>query len=78
MAIEQDPRHRQHIFEGEPDEDLILALEPDQLVEAMDAHLPRRPMGRRTAVGLWALRLYVLALTAMAVYAFVAGVIHPG
>jgi hypothetical protein len=74
--LELDPRHRQHIFEGEPDEDLILALEPDQLVEAMDAHLPRRPIGRWTWFGLWVLRLYVLALTAMAVYAFVVRVVE--
>ncbi|MFN2466401.1 MAG: hypothetical protein ABR598_09085 [Candidatus Dormibacteria bacterium] len=65
--------HRRHIFEGEPDEDLIQGLEPDQLVEVMNLHLPRARVGPLTTAGLWALRVVLLLLTVMAVYSFIAG-----
>ena len=65
--------HRRHIFEGEPDEDLIEGLEPDQLVEVMNRHLPRARLGSWTYAGLWVLRVALLALAAMAIYSFVAG-----
>jgi hypothetical protein len=70
------PEHLRHIYEGEPDEDLIEALEPDQLVYAMDAPLPRRHLGRASEMGLWALRIFVLCLAALVVYTFIAGVVH--
>ena len=66
--------HRRHIFEGEPDEDLIEGLEPDQLVEVMNRRLPRALIGPTTATGLWVLRVVLLVLAAMAVYSFVAAV----
>lgn len=67
------PEHVRHLYEGEPDEDLIEALEPDQLVDAMEAKLPQVRLGGWTQAGLWALRLFVLAMTALVVYTFVAG-----
>ncbi|MHB8613480.1 MAG: hypothetical protein ACYDAL_13780 [Candidatus Dormibacteraceae bacterium] len=71
---EQD--HRQHIYLGEPDEDLIESLEPDQLVAEMDKPVPRMRLSSRAVVGLWALRVFLLAISGMVVYAFVAGVIN--
>lgn len=67
------PEHVRHIYEGEPDEDLIEALEPDQLVDAMEVKLPQVKLGGWIQAGLWALRLFVLAMTALVVYTFVAG-----
>lgn len=71
-------KHLRHLYEGEPDEDLVEALEPDQLVYARDRRLPQRALGGWAQVGLWALRLFVLATTALVVYTFVASLSHPG
>ena len=68
--------HQQHIYLGEPEEDLIESLEPDQLVIEMDKPVSRRRLNGRTIVGLWALRVFLLTITGMVVYAFVAGVIN--
>jgi hypothetical protein len=68
------PDHQQHIYQGEPDEDLIESLEPDQLVSAMDIAVPRRHFSRPLAAALWALRIFLLSVTAMVVYVFVVGV----
>lgn len=67
------PEHVRHLYEGEPDEDLIEALEPDQLVDAMEAKLPPVRLGGWTQAGLWTLRVFVLAMTGLVVYTFVAG-----
>jgi hypothetical protein len=75
VSLGQGPmteEHRRHIFEGEPDEDLIQGLEPDQLVEAMNLPLPRAHVGSALNAALWVLRFVLLALAAMAVYSFVA------
>jgi hypothetical protein len=68
--------HQQHIYLGEPEEDLIESLEPDQLVIEMDKPVSRRQLSGLTTAGLWALRLFLLTITAMVIYAFVAGVIN--
>lgn len=68
------PDHRQHIFLGEPDEDLIESLEPDQLVSATHIAVPRRHLQGAVAAGLWALRIFLLAVTAMVIYVFVVGI----
>ena len=68
--------HQQHIYLGEPEEDLIESLEPDQLVVEMDKPVSRRRMSRYTTAGLWTLRVFLLTVTAMVMYAFVAGVIN--
>jgi hypothetical protein len=69
------PDHQQHIYLGEPDEDLIESLEPDQLVSAMDIAVPRRQFSRSLSVALWALRVFLLTVTAMVIYVFVIGVL---
>ena len=73
---ELPPEHISHLYEGEPEEDLIEALEPDQLVDAMDAHLPRLELGLGTRLGLWVLRVFVLGMAALVVFSFVAGVVR--
>jgi len=69
--------HRQHIYLGEPDEDLIESLEPDQLVVEMDRPVSRRKLSRSATAGLWVLRIFLLTITGMVIYVFVAGVINP-
>lgn len=71
-----EPEHQHHIYVGEPDEDLIEALEPDQLVEAVDIPVPRRTLGRGAAAGLWGLRILLLAVAGMVVYVFVVGALR--
>jgi hypothetical protein len=56
---------------GHPDEELIEALEPDQLASATSKPLSRYQLSRFTNVALWLLRVYVLLMTALAVYTFV-------
>ena len=68
--------HRRHIYVGEPDEDLIEALEPDQLVSAMDLPVARRRLSRAMSAGLWALRVFLVLVSALVVYAFVSGVLR--
>jgi hypothetical protein len=68
--------HQQHIYLGEPEEDLIESLEPDQLVIEMDKPVPRKRLSGYATAGLWALRVFLLTITGMVVYAFVAGVIN--
>ena len=70
--------HKQHIYVGEPDQDLIRALEPDQLVESVHHPVPRRQLSRGVEVGLWALRVFLLLVTAAVVYAFVMGIVKSG
>ena len=70
--------HRKHIFEGEPDTDLIRALEPDQLVVAVHHPVPRRQLSTRVKVGLWALRVFLLVISAAVIYTFVVGVVKGG
>lgn len=69
--------HRQHIYLGEPEEDLIESLEPDQLVVEMDKPVLRRRLSGYTTAGLWVLRVFLLTVTGMVIYAFAAGVIDP-
>jgi len=66
--------HRQHIYIGEPDEDLIESLEPDQLVRVMNLPVARRQMSRSLSVGLWGLRVFLFGVAGLVVYVFFAGV----
>jgi hypothetical protein len=56
---------------GHPDEELIEALEPDQLVSATSKPLPRYELSPIANVALWLLRIFVLLMTALIVYTFV-------
>jgi hypothetical protein len=72
-----DP-HQQHIYLGEPEEDLIRSLEPDQLVSVKTKPVPRKELGTLVQAGLWALRVFVIVVSALVIYAFAAGVIKGG
>jgi hypothetical protein len=56
----------------EPDEELVSYLEHDQLVSDKLRPVPRAALTPRMAVGLWALRLFGLAVGALVVYTFFA------
>jgi len=53
------------------DEVLPNYLEADQLAAETSRPVPRARLGRRAVVGLWALRVLVVILSAMVVYVFV-------
>jgi len=54
-------------------DELVGYLERDQLEVEMDKRLPPARLSRRSRLGLWALRVFVIAVGAMVIYAFVAG-----
>ncbi len=56
-----------------PQAPLIAHLEPDQLVRETDRPVGRAVVSGRAQAALWALRVFVLVVGAMVVYAFVAG-----
>ncbi len=51
-------------------EEMIMYLERDQLVAETLRPLPRAPLGRRALFFLWALRVFVLVVSAMVIYVF--------
>ncbi|HUZ89384.1 MAG TPA: hypothetical protein VMU49_06110 [Candidatus Acidoferrales bacterium] len=65
-----------HIYLGEPDEDLIEELEPDQLLSEANQALPRKQLSAGASLGLWGLRVFVIAMTALLVYAFVVALLQ--
>jgi hypothetical protein len=54
------------------DEELIMHLERDQLVSETARPVPPAVLGRRAVVGLWALRVFAILVSAMVVYTFIA------
>lgn len=66
--IQETPHYRP---EGHADEELIAALEPDQLTSAASRPYPLAPMTRTTAIGLFALRILSVLATATVVWVFV-------
>ena len=52
--------------------DLQSYLEPDQLVAGTERPVPRAQLSRRAVAALWALRIFVIVLSAMVIYTFVA------
>ena len=61
----------QKLSEGHAEQELLFALEPDQLVAESSRPLPRRVLSRAANLALWALRVFVLIITALVVYTFV-------
>ena len=45
-------------------------LDPGQLTAATRRPVPRARLGRRAAIALWALRVFVIILSAMVIYTF--------
>jgi hypothetical protein len=56
---------------GHPDDELIHALEPDQIVAVASRPLPRYRLSYASNVALWLLRVFVLLITAIVVYTFI-------
>ena len=55
----------------DPDTALVDFLEPDQLVAETSRLLPRAQITRPARAALWALRVFVVLVTSMVVYAFI-------
>lgn len=53
-------------------QELVMFLERDQLVVDTSQPLERLRLSRRISIALWALRLFVLVVSAMVIYTFVA------
>jgi hypothetical protein len=56
----------------EPEEELIMHLERDQLAAETLRPLPRAHLPRRALLALWALRVFVVLVSAMVIYTFIA------
>jgi len=52
------------------DEELISYLERDQLVADKERPVPRALLSHNATLGLWALRVFVLVVSAMVIYTF--------
>jgi len=52
--------------------ELIMHLEPDQLVAETFIPVPRAHLSVRARVALWGLRIFALVLSVMVIYVFVA------
>jgi hypothetical protein len=53
------------------EDELIMHLERDQFVVETSRPVPRATLSARVTVGLWALRVFVVLLSLMVVYAFI-------
>jgi hypothetical protein len=52
-------------------EELVMFLERDQLVSDTSRPVPRARLSRRATIGLWALRVFAIVVSAMVVFTFV-------
>jgi hypothetical protein len=57
-------------LEDPEDQELVMFLEPDQLLAGKSRHVPRARLTARTTLGLWALRVFGLVVSAMVIYTF--------
>jgi hypothetical protein len=53
------------------EDELIMDLERDQFVAETARPVPRAALGRRAMTGLWALRVFVIVVSAMVIYTFI-------
>jgi hypothetical protein len=58
------------------EQELVEFLERDQLVTDTARPVPRMVLSRRTRVALWALRVFVVVLSAMVIYTFTSQIVH--
>jgi hypothetical protein len=61
----------QRLSQRHPDEELLLALEPDQRVPASSVALPRCVLSRTANLALWGVRVFLLLISALVAYTFV-------
>jgi hypothetical protein len=57
---------------GLGEDELIMNLERDQLVLETLRPVPRAVLSRRALLGLWALRVFSILVSAMVIYTFIA------
>jgi hypothetical protein len=62
--------HRSRRESERDDQELVMFLERDQLVADKAHPLPRAHLSRRARAALWALRIFVLVVSAMVIYTF--------
>jgi hypothetical protein len=55
-----------------PEDALIMSLERDQLVAETSRPVPKAQLSSRALAGLWALRVFVVIVSAMVIYTFFA------
>lgn len=72
--IDQDQSTQDHSAadRGPDEEELVMFLERDQLASDRSRPVPRARLSRRANVALWALRVFVLIVSAMVIYTFIA------
>ena len=70
--IPDAPEESEYRPEGHYESQLIEALEPDQLVAAVAKPLPRLRLTPPVRIALWAVRIFVLIISMLVVYTFVA------
>ncbi|HWF50379.1 MAG TPA: hypothetical protein VG294_07000 [Solirubrobacteraceae bacterium] len=58
------------------EQELVEFLERDQLVTDTARPVPRMALSRRTSVALWALRVFVVVVSAMVIYTFISQIVH--
>jgi hypothetical protein len=58
------------------DEEIVVYLEPDQLVADQKRPVPRARLGRWARAGLWSLRVLVAVMGMLVIYTFIAQLGH--
>jgi hypothetical protein len=66
----------EEVERDQPDDVLPNYLEADQLAAETSRPVPRARLSRRVRAGLWALRVFVVAMSAMVIYVFIAQLGH--
>jgi hypothetical protein len=61
---------------AEDEQELLMFLERDQLVTDTSRPVPRAVLTRRANNALWALRVFVVILSAMVIYTFISQIAH--
>jgi hypothetical protein len=72
MSAETRPEWDDHEPERAEADELVMHLERDQLVAETSRPVPAAVLGRRAVLGLWALRVFAILVSAMVVYTFIA------
>ena len=68
---EPQPVHEAPLIRALDEQEMIMHLEPDQIVEVTMRPLPRARLSRRGLRGLWVLRIWAVVAGAMVIYTFV-------
>jgi hypothetical protein len=58
--------------EERAEDELVMHLERDQFVAATSQPVPRVSLSARASAGLWALRVFVVLVSLMVIYTFIA------